>query len=427
MRILMLTQFYPPIIGGEERHVVSLSEALVARGHEVAVATMPHPQRALFDMIKGVEVHSLHGLLQRSSKLFKENERPHAPPFPDPEFALRLNSLIEKFKPDIVHSHNWLLHSFLPLKLLTRLGLVSTLHDYSLVCVKKTLRRNDEHCDGPQIGKCMPCAKAHLGPMKGCVTAASHYVSHRFHRASADHFIAVSTAVAEKSGITDGNTPYTVLPTFIPDDLGVLDLIKDARLDLLPSEPFMLFVGELSGYKGVHVLIDAYKKLVNPPPLVLIGRRGVDTPQSLPPNVTLFESWPHAAVMHAWNRCLFGLAPSSWVEPCGTIVMEANVMGKPIVATNHGGLAELVEHGVNGLHVRPDDSVSLANAMQTLLDNPGLREKLGDQAMEYAERFKARSIVPKIETIYRNVIARRTQNIPERSSDVLQAKLDINS
>ena len=60
--LLMLSQFYPPVIGGEERHVISLSEGLVQRGHEVSVATMPHPERAEIEVENGVTVHSLRGI-----------------------------------------------------------------------------------------------------------------------------------------------------------------------------------------------------------------------------------------------------------------------------------------------------------------------------------------------------------------------------
>ena len=71
MRVLMLAQFYEPVIGGEERHVLSLSEGLVARGHEVVVATMPHPARPAEAIINGVTVRSLRGAMQRASMLFQ--------------------------------------------------------------------------------------------------------------------------------------------------------------------------------------------------------------------------------------------------------------------------------------------------------------------------------------------------------------------
>jgi glycosyltransferase involved in cell wall biosynthesis len=112
--------------------------------------------------------------------------------------------------------------------------------------------------------------------------------------------------------------------------------------------------------------------------------------------------------MHAWSRCLFGIAPSKWREPCGTIVMEANAMGKAMIATNHGGFSELVEHDRTGLLVPPNDAQALTNAMQTLISNEALRRFLSRNALVKAESFKAKSVVPKIETIYRRVCAARS-------------------
>ena len=57
MRILMLSQFYPPIIGGVEQHVRTLSVELVSRGHDVAVATLWHKGLAEFELDQGVRTH----------------------------------------------------------------------------------------------------------------------------------------------------------------------------------------------------------------------------------------------------------------------------------------------------------------------------------------------------------------------------------
>jgi glycosyltransferase involved in cell wall biosynthesis len=400
MRVLMLAQFYPPVIGGEERHLISLSEALVARGHEVTVATMPHPDRAPVVNINGVAVHSLQGAFQRAAVLFSETERPHAPPFPDPELTWRLGRLAAQFKPDVVHGHNWMIHQYLPLKLTSNAKLVATLHDYSLACSIKTMINDGAYCSGPEWKKCLSCAGQHFGPVKGQLTAAAHFATKPLLMRSVDNFIAVSHAVAEKCGVVAGPTPYSVIPTFIPDDLGAPENLDDPRVKDLPPEGYLLYVGELNRNKGVHVLLEAYKRLKGAPPLVLIGRRCTTTPEHLPENVFMFESWPHKAVMHAWSKCLFGLAPSTFIEPCGTVVMEANCLGKTMVAANHGGLAELVSHGVSGMHVVPGDVGGLAETMQQLIDNPNLRKRLEVGALERAETFKAKSVVPKIESIY---------------------------
>ena len=410
MRILMLAQFYPPVIGGEERHVISLSEALVQRGHDVAVATMPHSDRNPFEILNGVAVHSLQGAFQRASILFSEQQRPHAPPFPDPELCFRLARLVAKFRPDVVHSHNWMLHQYLPLTLISKAGFVSTLHDYSLPCSIKTMMRDGNYCDGPAIKKCLPCASAHFGSVKGPVTALAHFATKPLHCSAVDHFIAVSHAVAEKSGLLSGPTPVSIIPTFIPDNVGILSAEDDPRLGLLPADGFLLFVGDLNAHKGVPVLLEAYRRLKRAPPLVLIGRRLPSTPVDLPDNVHLFDSWPHASVMRAWNRCLFGMAPSVLIEPCGTIVMEANAVGKAMIASNNGGLADLVEHGRTGLLATPNDIAALAAGMQALIDSPQLRMKLEQGALARAELFKAKSVVPKIELIYRDANALRSSN-----------------
>ena len=418
MKILMLSQFYPPVIGGEERHVVSLSEGLVKRGHEVVMATMPHPERDEVEVLNGVKVQSLRGLCQRASYLFSEIERPHAPPFPDPELLFRLSRIVAEFKPDIVHGHNWLMQSFLPVKLWSNVGLVSTLHDYGLVCPIKTFIHKGELCDGRGVSKCLKCASAHFGPAMGVVTAASHSVFAPMHRRVVDCFITVSHAVAEQSGLAGGKYPYRVLPTFIPDDLDKLSADVDPRLEQLPPDGYLLFVGDLNRRKGVDILLSAYEQLKSAPPLVLIGRRCTDTPERLPPNVLLFESWPHAAVMHAWSRCLFGLVPSTWVDPCPTVVMEANVVGKTVIVSGHGGLAELVDNGRTGLHVKPGDVESLAAAMQDLLSCPALRETLEKNARAKVETYKASSVIPRIEAIYREAAAagfRGSRRVPAAS------------
>src|SRR5437660_74800 len=85
MRILMLAQFYPPTVGGEERHVRNLSIELAARGHDVAVATLWQEGAPALECDQGVRIHRIRGSLQRTTALFSEKERQHAPPFPDPE------------------------------------------------------------------------------------------------------------------------------------------------------------------------------------------------------------------------------------------------------------------------------------------------------------------------------------------------------
>src|SRR5918995_818300 len=84
VRILMVTQFYAPIVGGEERIVEDLSSALVRRGHRVAVAALEQDGLAPFEEVDGVRVHRIESTLRHLGPLFTERDRRHAPPACDP-------------------------------------------------------------------------------------------------------------------------------------------------------------------------------------------------------------------------------------------------------------------------------------------------------------------------------------------------------
>jgi glycosyltransferase involved in cell wall biosynthesis len=421
MRILLLSQFYPPVIGGEERHVITLSKALAQRGHEVSVVSLPHPERPDVVVDQGVTIKSISGSMQRCAGLFSEAERPHAAPFPDPELAYRIGNLVAEMKPDVVHGHNWMSRAFLPSKRRSEAGFVVTLHDYSLSCARKNLMHQGSPCTGPGLAKCIACASDHYGPVVGSVTCLGNWASGQIERRTVDRYIAVSSAVAAGCKLEQSGTPYDILPTFISDDVGNLSATRDGRLDLLPADCFLLFVGDLNRGKGIDVLLKAYALLSNAPPLVLIGRVCPDTPRELPDNVFMFESWPHAAIMHAWRRCLFGIAPSVWPEACGTIVMEGNAVGKAMIASAIGGLCDLVIDGKTGILVPPADSQALAGAMRSLIENPERRETMAAAGLQHVERFMAKSIVPKIERIYREVSnrsAERKRECPQLMSAV---------
>jgi glycosyltransferase involved in cell wall biosynthesis len=297
-----------------------------------------------------------------------------------------------------------MLHSYLPLKRLHDARLVVTLHDLSLVCATKTGMHKREPCSGPDVRKCLRCAGEHYGIVKGTLTTAGNWLSGAVERRVVDQFLAVSKAIALGNRLESGSTPYEIIPNFVPDDIGKLEPDCDSWLDQLPDQNYLLFVGDLTRFKGIHVLIEAYSTLSNAPPLVLIGRTDAETPRYLPQNVSILESWPHAAIMHAWSRCLFGVAPSILPDACPSVVMEAMSVGKPIVATRVGGMPDLVDHGRTGLLVPPGDVPALAEALRTLIDNPALRADMAAGSLRKVEDFKAGAVVPRIEKIYADVL-----------------------
>ncbi len=407
MRILMLAQFYPPTIGGEEQHVRTLSAALAARGHRVAVATLWHQGLPEFELDGAVRVYRIKGSTQRLGWLFSESGRRHAPPLPDPELTLALGRIVRRERPQIVHAHNWLVHSFVPIKRLSGARLVMTLHDFSLVCAQKNLLYRDTVvCSGPGLRKCLRCAADHYGAAKGIVTLAANQAAAGFERSAVDRFIAVSRATATGNGLPQGTVPWEVVPNFLPEPDGdALAFDDGALLEQLPEEPYLLFVGDLRRFKGIETLFRAYERLEAAPPLVLIGRRCADTPAHLPRSTVTLGAWPHAAVLRAWRRALFGLVPSIGIETFGIVALEAMAAGRPVIASNIGGLPDVVADGETGLLVPPGDATALAAAMHRLLVDAPLRERMGAAACRRAAGFRAEQVVARIEETYRRLLA----------------------
>jgi glycosyltransferase involved in cell wall biosynthesis len=408
MRIVMLSQFFPPVLGGLERHVKDLSEALVARGHEVAVITLRQGgwgrEMPEYEEVNGVRVYRLRSMVSRAEKiLFVDARRSYAPPFPDPELALSIRRILQQERPQIVHAHNWLSFSYLPLKKWSGAKLVITLHEFSLSCGKWTFIHKESFCSGPQWGKCWQCLRDHYGLIKGTVTLSGQAVMTRLQNRLVDMYIPVSTAVAEGSQLPDSGLPYEVVANFIPDDLGPLIDDSAGQLEQLPGDEFILFVGSFTRQKGVDILLDAYRGLGTSVPLVLIGYEVRDFPLSqfdIPANVHIFRNWPHRLVMEAWRRSAFGVVPSNWPEPSPTVIMEAMMMGKPVIGTRAGGIPDIIIDGESGLLIPPGDVIALQDAIRQLLNIPGPRKQMGAAARERVKSFQAQSIVPQIEKIY---------------------------
>lgn len=403
MRILMLAQFYPPAIGGEERHVRNLSIELAARGHQVSLATLSHKGQADFEVDHGVRIHRIRGTMQRASVLFSELGRQYAPPFPDPEALLALRRIIMQEQPQIVHAHNWIVHSFTPLKAWSKAKLVVTLHDYSLTCVQKRLTYRNRICDGPTLSKCLRCAGDFYGAAKGIPSTLSNWHWGNVERRAVDMFLPVSQAVADGTQLNTFHVPYRIIPNFVPDNLCILSNDADPHVAQLPEEDFMLFVGDVVRDKGIEVLLRAFAEMGSQFPLVLIGRQWNDLSLDIPPNVLALQGWPHEAVMSAWKRCAIAIVPSIWHDPCPTVAMEAMSMGKPLIASRIGGLSDIIVDGESGILVEPGDPVALRNAMQLLLDHPEQRASMGSMAKQRVIEFQAKTVVSRIEQVYQEL------------------------
>ena len=398
MRILMITDFYWPYEGGVEQHVRRLSRGLADRGHAVAVATLRHDGLPALEQDGPVRVHRIRASTQRASGLFAHAHRPWAPPFPDPEAASSLQAIVRQEQPQIVHGHDWLARSFLPLKAASGARLVMSLHYYTAACAKKNLVIQGRPCSGPGLRKCLGCASRHYGAAKGVPVTLGNWVSAGLERRLVDVFLPVSQATAAGNGLTAADR-YEVVPNFMPERPPVAENVA-AYLAQLPAGPFLLFVGDMRRDKGIEVLLAAYASLEAAPPLVLIGKAWSETPSTFPPNVVVLTDWPNAAVLAAWQRCLFGIVPSLWPEPFGIVIIEAMAASKPVIASSVGGIPEIISDGREGLLIAPGDAGALRSAMSRLLGDAGLREKMGLAGLQKAASYQSGAIVPRIERVY---------------------------
>ncbi|MGA2013585.1 MAG: glycosyltransferase family 4 protein [Solirubrobacteraceae bacterium] len=401
VRILMLTQSYAPVIGGEERVVEDLGRELVRRGHSVAVATLSRDSTTRDD---GIRVHRLGSAVYRLPHAFADAERRHALPGPDPETVRDLRAVVAREQPDVVHAHNWIVHSYAVLRRRLRVPLVLSLHDYSLICpTKRLFWRQRQPCDGPAIAKCVACAGGVYGPAMGGALTLGMALTVPFTRRAVDAFVPISDAVRRGCGL-DERDECQVIPNFI-GELPARPDAADPRLDRLPREPFILFFGDASIDKGAAHLARVYRTLTDPPPLVHVGRCFVEELRETP-GVIVAGPLEHALAIEAVRRSLIVVVPSLWDEPFGLVALEAAAAGIPVIASAIGGLTDIVADGESGVLVAPGDEAELRAALQSLLADPARRERLGAGARRRAHLFGADRVVPRFESLYRLTVDR---------------------
>jgi glycosyltransferase involved in cell wall biosynthesis len=418
VHILQLTDFYHPVIGGLERHVATLSKEFIRLGHSVAVVTLQSGDLPDEETVDGVRVIRIRGWSQQLTHLYADAAHPFHPTAPDPGAVAALRRVVKREQPAVVHSHSWLQYSYFPLyRRHQGPAHVVTLHDYGLACARKTLQLAGHagQCPGPRLTRCLQCAPEQYGVLKGTAITAGLRASRALHQ-RADRYIAISTAVAEGSrAALPAHAEVTVLPTMVPNDMA--DLARATlRPGFLPRDDgYLMFVGALGPHKGLDVLLDARRRMRHRPPLVLIGTPRPDTPAIEDPGIVTARNVPSAQVMASWLHASIAIVPSVWQEPLGQVAMEAMLVGRPVVASDVGGLRDVVEHGSTGLMVPPGDPGALAAALDGLLDNPELQRRMGDAGRIRARQFEAAAVAPQIIQVFDSALLSRNSS-PSRAN-----------
>jgi glycosyltransferase involved in cell wall biosynthesis len=248
---------------------------------------------------------------------------------------------------------------------------VQTLRNYRLLCPNGLFFRDGQVCESC-VGKSVP----YPGVVHGCYResqmatgAVAAMIS--VHRAMdtwlkmVDVYIAL-TEFARQKFIASGFPADKIIvkPNFVHPDPGVGQ----------GSGGYALYVGRLSVEKGLDTLLDAWAKLDTPMPLKIVGE-GPLAPQVAAlaqrlPQVEWLGRQPIARVHALMGEAKMLVFPSKWYETFGRVAVEAFAKGTPVIASNIGAIAELVEHGSTGLHFQPGNADDLATQVTWALQNP---------------------------------------------------------
>jgi len=419
-----LNSFPPKSRAGSENYVEALALEQ-RRRHDVSVLyRVDEPERPEYevrpDTWRGLQVHTVNRTF-RDVTDFSET-------YACPPLAKAVGEQLEAWRPNIIHFHHISCLSTTSIKMARRLGIavVFTLHDYWLSCPRgQRVRRDLSLCTKPSDAECVNCMAAQLRIRGGHPRTvalwqhAKRYQGARFARFLARRFatrpfhneggaidqIQKRTAhvheVAQHVGRFISPSRWLrdefVSQGFSADRIRVLEngydksIWRDGppHITRKPGAPLRLaYLGTWIPTKGVHLLVEAVRDL--DPSEVSLDIHGLAIPYEGSEDyearlrrraagrrqIRFHGRYDPKDVPRLLAQADAVVVPSTWYENSPLTVHEAFLAGVPVIASDHGGLRELVRDGHSGLTFRPGSAASLRAAIQKLVRNPNLLELL---------------------------------------------------
>ena len=414
LRVLIVTDSFPPNCGGSGWSTFELARGLRARGHAVDVV-QPKPGRPgrserRYDDFVVDEIGATAPGVPYVRNYFK-NERLWR------QLASVLDARLAARTYDIVHAQHVL--TTVPAIRAARarhVPVVATVRDYWPVCYWSDLiidpasdslcpectAGNMSRCVRPRAGAAWPLALPMIPYMRANLTRK------RTTLAKADAVIAVSSVIAadlrarapELSGARLEHIPN-------PVDLSAID--RDGVSAAAAShEPYLLYCGKLEVNKGADLLVRVVREAGCRLPLVVVGegrlRQSLEA-EAREAGIDLrVLGWLPREEALGWLRHASALVfPSRGPESLSRVLLEAGALGVPIAAMNTGGTADIIRNGETGLLSATANT--LASDVARLLNDRALAGTLGAAAREYVHKtFDARQVIGRIETLYRELI-----------------------
>jgi len=210
----------------------------------------------------------------------------------------------------------------------------------------------------------------------------------------------------------------------IRNGINTLEYAPDPSADVLEKHgvdrerPYVIFVGRITRQKGVPVLLRAAASLDPSAQLVLCA--GAADTQELGEEVASLvaelqasrtgvlwipEMLPKPEIIQLLTHALAFVCPSVY-EPLGIVNLEAMACSTAVVASRVGGIPEVVDDGVTGLLVPPDNPAALADALNLLLRDPGRAEAMGRAGRERAvTEFSWETVAAQTVALYESLIS----------------------
>jgi glycosyltransferase involved in cell wall biosynthesis len=199
-----------------------------------------------------------------------------------------------------------------------------------------------------------------------------------------------------------------------------IDAVRQYRhsVGVREGEVLVALVGRINRWKGQNLLVEAagllWQQGIHQVRFLIVGsapdgqQHFLTTLQQLINESPAKENFVLQSftqdVSTVWDACDIAVIPSTEPEPFGMVALEAMAASKPIIAANHGGLAEIVVQGETGLLVPPGDAAALAEAIKQLAADVNLRRQMGESGrLRYRSEFTLDRHVENISRIYEQI------------------------
>lgn len=348
MKILHLSKYYHPYRGGIEKVIKELAEAALAQGHQVTVICSSETNQKITEMVNGVRVIRL----PQWGTVFSQPLTP----------SIFWGVKKEFEDAEVVHLHAPNpLFEFASLTFEFAAPLIVTYH--CEVMKSRWLNRFYQ-----------PVSKAVLQKADRILVATPLHIEHSFWLKE----------FSQKCQVI----PFGIESKFADKNLDINEHLLQIKNTY---DRYFLFIGRMVSYKGVNILLQAMQSV--PQNLVLIGKGPfLETWKELSVQMGVSDkvhfvgpvesNSEFGAYLHGCDALV--LPSINEAEAFGLVLLEAMSCKKPVITTDlKSGVKFVNVHGQTGLEVPRSDSVSLANAMNSLRLDDDLRFKLGQQAFEH--------------------------------------------